>query len=102
MEVRLDRSPTTISLAVTDDGRGFSPQALNPETARTKGIGLLGMQERFELLGGQLEVASTPGEGARLVAKAPSHAAQAPSLPVIPAQAGSTPPAGSRGQAPQA
>ena len=106
VKVRLDRSPTTISLAVTDDGRGFSPQALNPETARTKGIGLLGMQERFELLGGQLEVASTPGEGARLVAQAPSHAAQAPShaaqAPSHAAQAGSTPPAGSRGQAPQA
>ena len=75
-----------ISLAVTDDGYGFSPQALNPDSARTKGIGLLGMQERFELLGGQLEVVSKPGEGARLVAQAPSP----------PAQAGNTPEAGTK------
>ena len=75
------------------------------------------MQERFELLGGQLEVVSKPGEGARLVAQAPSVPAQAPSLPaqtpslpaqapslpaqapslpVIPAQAGNTPETGTK------
>ena len=71
VEVRLDQSPTTISLAVTDDGRGFSPQAVKSDSGRAKGIGLLGMEERFELLGGQLEVVSKPGAGARLVAQAP-------------------------------
>ena len=36
-----------------------------------KGIGLLGMQERLESLGGQLTIDSRPGQGTRLVAGIP-------------------------------
>jgi signal transduction histidine kinase len=35
------------------------------------GIGLLGMQERLESLGGRLSVTLEPGEGARLAARVP-------------------------------
>ena len=36
------------------------------------GIGLIGMQERFELLGGRVEIDSAPGRGTRLVASVPN------------------------------
>ena len=36
------------------------------------GIGLLGMQERLESLGGRLEIESRPGQGTRLVACIPT------------------------------
>jgi len=56
----------TVSLSVEDDGQGFEVQA-----RMSKGIGLLGMRERLGLLGGQLEIESQPGQGARLTAYVP-------------------------------
>jgi len=53
--------PAKVSLTVQDDGQGF-------DTAGThsKGIGLLGLQERLELLGGALEIEAKPGQGTQL------------------------------------
>ena len=50
-------------LEIEDDGRGFDT------SERGDGRGLTGMRERAELLGGSLEVVSTPGEGTRLRAR---------------------------------
>lgn len=57
-----------IELSVTDDGQGFASRT---EISSGNGIGLIGVQERFELLGGQLEVDSVPGRGTRLTARVP-------------------------------
>jgi two-component system sensor histidine kinase UhpB len=56
-----------LRVVVQDDGVGMSAGA-----AQAKGrIGLLGMRERVEALGGQLEITSRPGEGVRVGAKIP-------------------------------
>ena len=47
----------TLRVEVSDDGRGFDPEALPP------GIGTHGMRERILGLGGKLEVESEPGGG---------------------------------------
>ena len=47
-----------VRLTVADDGRGF-----DLEEAQTRGLGLLGMQERAELVGGKLAIRTAPGEG---------------------------------------
>ena len=47
----------TLRVEVSDDGRGFDPEALPP------GVGTLGMRERTLGLGGRLEVESEPGAG---------------------------------------
>ena len=39
------------------------------ERADTQGLGLLGLQERFEMLNGWLEIESVPGEGTTLIAR---------------------------------
>jgi signal transduction histidine kinase len=67
IQVRLVCQNGTISLAVKDDGVGFNVR----DQKRLTGIGLLGMQERFEMLGGWLEIESRPGQGTRLAASAP-------------------------------
>jgi len=54
-----------IRIGVHDDGDGFDP------TAPTAGRGLTGMRERIELLGGEIEVSSTPGEGTDISARVP-------------------------------
>jgi PAS domain S-box-containing protein len=64
--VALDRDGEAVSLSVGDDGQGFDEQA-----GMAAGIGLVGMRERLELLGGQLEIESQPGQGTRLTARIP-------------------------------
>jgi PAS domain S-box-containing protein len=51
---------------VEDDGIGFDLVELGLTPDNPRGLGLLGMQERLELLGGDLEIQSEPGSGTRL------------------------------------
>jgi PAS domain S-box-containing protein len=69
--VTLRQDANQVSLSVEDDGQGFDREAAEPAADYAWGIGLLGMQERLELLGGRLEVTSRPGRGTRLVARIP-------------------------------
>jgi PAS domain S-box-containing protein len=71
VRVALRYDAETVSLSVEDDGRGFDRQARMSERCWPMGIGLLGMQERLESLGGRLEIESQPGQGTRLVAHLP-------------------------------
>ena len=66
--VELSHNDDTFSLMVEDDGRGFNPGRDTIGAGQSNGIGLLGMEERFELLGGRLQVDSGPGHGTRLLA----------------------------------
>src|SRR5262249_16431320 len=62
--VRVKHSKQGILLQVADDGRGFDP-------ARTRGMGLLAMEERVKGLGGIVRIESQPGRGAPLTAELP-------------------------------
>jgi signal transduction histidine kinase len=68
VEVIVTEGPAVLSIRVADDGRGFDP------TAVTTGFGLTGMRERVGLLGGELEIASSPS-GTVLSAALPSRPA---------------------------
>lgn len=57
-------------LAIEDDGRGF-PAASEPSSDHERGLGLHGMRERAELLGGELRIDSQPGKGACITAVVP-------------------------------
>jgi len=67
--VELSLEPQGLCLTVTDDGCGFDPATVQPRT--DGGVGLIGMRERVELLGGQLDVVSAPGAGTQIVATVP-------------------------------
>ncbi|HEX6457263.1 MAG TPA: GAF domain-containing sensor histidine kinase [Solirubrobacterales bacterium] len=54
-----------IRILIRDDGAGFD------STASTSGRGLTGMRERIELIGGEIDVSSTPGEGTEITARVP-------------------------------
>jgi PAS domain S-box-containing protein len=66
--VRLEVSATDeeLILDVQDDGQGFEPA-----TARRGRWGMTTMRERAEAAGGQLHIASSPGEGTRIHARVP-------------------------------
>ena len=64
--VELTSRDGRLSVRIRDEGRGFDPTELSP-----LGSGLIGMQERVELLGGTFGVASRPGEGTTITVTVP-------------------------------
>ncbi len=54
-----------VRVTVTDDGRGFEVTSV-PRSREGRGLGLLGMRERAEALGGTLRISSRPGHGTRI------------------------------------
>ncbi len=65
---RVDVTQTAhqITVAVKDDGDGFDPN-------KTRGLGLLGMEERVRHLHGTLLIRSKPGEGSVVSAELPAE-----------------------------
>lgn len=55
-----------VKLLVEDDGRGFNLQRASRDAVELQRLGLLGIRERAELLGGQARIESAPNEGTRL------------------------------------
>ena len=73
IHIKLAFKETRAVLEIIDDGQGFNIGDLlkhPPEDGR--GLGLLGMRERAELLRGGLEVESEPGCGTRVCAELPT------------------------------
>jgi signal transduction histidine kinase len=64
--VELQYGDHELQLSVSDNGQGFSPPRNLSQLARRGRLGLLGMKERAELVGGSFEVRSSPGKGTRL------------------------------------
>jgi signal transduction histidine kinase len=64
VRVGLERAANSVTLQVEDNGKGF-------RAARTRGLGLLGMEERVTRLGGRLRVRSEPGRGTTLSVELP-------------------------------
>ncbi|MDQ5855358.1 MAG: GAF domain-containing sensor histidine kinase [Actinomycetota bacterium] len=62
VHLRLSATAGAVLLEISDDGTGFDP-ATTVERAGPVGYGLPGMQQRAELLGGQLTADSSPGRG---------------------------------------
>jgi len=58
VSLRLKGERQGLEIEISDDGLGF-----NPDAVEAGHYGLLGMQERVRLAGGQLDIASKPGEG---------------------------------------
>lgn len=52
-----------IKVTVKDNGKGFDTAQQNAEANGESKLGLMGMQERAELIGGKFEMTSAPGEG---------------------------------------
>jgi len=56
---------------VRDDGRGFTPPEQPADLVHQGHFGLMGMRERALLYGGQLTIASAPGQGTTITARLP-------------------------------
>jgi signal transduction histidine kinase len=58
-------------LRIEDNGRGFKVAECRSSASMKRCLGLLGMEERVTLLGGQLKIASWPGRGTKISIKIP-------------------------------
>jgi two-component system, NarL family, sensor histidine kinase DevS len=65
VELGAEEGEGEIRIIVRDDGKGFDTGT------STGGRGLTGMQERIELIGGEIAVSSKPGEGTKISARVP-------------------------------
>ena len=66
-EVRLWATPNDVNLTVRDQGAGFDVA----ETKASPGIGLVSMQERCKLVGGELSIESAPPRGTTIHGRVP-------------------------------
>jgi signal transduction histidine kinase len=60
-------------IAVTDNGRGFDPAAIDGSS-----YGVRGMRERAALIGGEIEIVSRPRDGTRVVIRVPPRTVAEP------------------------
>jgi PAS domain S-box-containing protein len=66
INLTLRRRDEKVTLILQDDGVGFDVSAARQRAQGGESIGLLGMEERVRLAGGNLVIVSTPGHGARI------------------------------------
>lgn len=59
VRVNIHADEHTILMEIDDNGKGFDPEAAES----SGGVGLIGMRERIERLGGSMTVDSAPGKG---------------------------------------
>ena len=64
--IELDQNDAQLELTVRDDGVGFDVTRTLDRAASSPNLGLLGMKERMEILGGHLNIDSQPGRGTRI------------------------------------
>ncbi|MCX7911509.1 MAG: PAS domain S-box protein [Dehalococcoidales bacterium] len=69
-QVTVEFSPERVRAIIADSGCGFELARLH-EAPRSGRLGLTGMQERTQLLGGTLEIKSAPGRGTTLTVEVP-------------------------------
>jgi two-component system sensor histidine kinase DegS len=65
--VKLEDSGAVLTLVIKDEGCGFDLE----EVEQRESYGLLGMQERVRLFGGELQILSQPREGTQIIIKVP-------------------------------
>jgi PAS domain S-box-containing protein len=68
VRVCLELSEKAIQLQVSDDGIGFDPQSAD----ESSGLGLRGMRERVQRIGGSVQITSAPGKGTLVTVLAPN------------------------------
>ncbi len=72
LAVRFTAEPGLVSISISDDGVGFDAHA-----PRRGHYGLSTMRERASKIGAEVEIASSPGQGTRIVLRIPTASASA-------------------------
>jgi two-component system sensor histidine kinase UhpB len=83
VEIKLELEENTAIISIEDDGIGFDLSELSitaikdleskesPLSSNARGLGIIGMQERIELLGGELDIDTAPHSGTHIHIRVP-------------------------------
>lgn len=69
--VVIERREKQIVLIIEDNGIGFAMPDIEISNSEDKGLGIIGMRERSALVGGTLEIESSPGNGTTVFVRVP-------------------------------
>jgi two-component system NarL family sensor kinase len=68
VEIRAHYRPGSMELQILDDGVGFDPEAASTQNEPRVGLGLIGMRQRAQDVGGHISIRSAPGSGTQVIA----------------------------------
>lgn len=74
VKIELKEDGGNLTATVHDDGKGFDAAKVLEGYGERGSLGLLGMRERAELVGGKWEIASAPGQGTTVTLAVPKPA----------------------------
>ncbi len=69
VEIGVEHAAGSLTLSIADDGIGLESPA--PGSAKRQGLGMVTMRERTQSVGGEFAIASSAGEGTRVVVRVP-------------------------------
>ena len=69
--IQVEEHEHDLLVEIEDDGHGFDPASVTVPGPSGRGLGLLGMRERLAMVGGAVEVISSPDAGTRVVLRVP-------------------------------
>lgn len=77
VKIEFDFQRPVVRVMIEDDGQGFDTRMVSRSRDNARGLGLLGMEERAQLIGGSFHLESQAGRGTRveLIIPAPEMAA---------------------------
>ena len=75
VNILLERRIDQVVLVVEDDGAGFDLEEVRSSQRSSGGLGLKGMWERAAIIGGKVEIESSPGKGTTIFVRVPVPAA---------------------------
>ena len=70
VKVSIRKLKDTVYMSITDNGKSFDAQQVS-RAKRNQHLGLLGMRERLEMVGGVLSIESAPRRGTTILARIP-------------------------------
>lgn len=71
-EIMAEFDERKIKITIKDDGKGFDLPETTGDLVKQGRLGLAGMQERIQLIGGKLRIESTPDKGTTVTIEAPA------------------------------
>jgi signal transduction histidine kinase len=82
VHVQIAKRDDAVCMTIKDDGKGFPIEHMLG-SKKNKRLGLLGMRERLDMVGGKFSIASAPGKGTAVTARIPLIAIPLPAREAI-------------------
>lgn len=71
--VQLTETSTAIYTVIRDDGQGFDVNGVMNNYEQRGSLGMINLKERTQLIGGELNIRSAPGQGTRITIQVPKE-----------------------------